>query len=273
MRTGDPSSPASTGGRPPNRPASVRLEFADIGLAIATGLATLHSLPRASVSYAAVFAIIGLALLTAVGAFGLSPLAIPFAGGFMLVGPILLCGYFELIRRSQRGRAAGLREAFGAFVAAPPALWMLALLCAFLFLIWITDAGILYSFTVGSARLPYDLAWLPAKGADVVVFEFAAAAMGALLAYLIFTVSAFSAPLIYERRAGLVDAVLASARTVIGNFRVCLVWGVLLAGVIMLSILAIPLLLLTLPVMAYASFALYRRAFPCMAQDDCRDMP
>ena len=55
-------------------------------------------------AYAAVFAVLGMILLTAIGAFGLSPMALPFAGGFMLVGPIMLTGYFELARLQALGK-------------------------------------------------------------------------------------------------------------------------------------------------------------------------
>jgi uncharacterized membrane protein len=48
----------------------------------------------------------------------------------------------------------------------------------------------------------------------------------------------------------------------LGNFIVCLVWGIVLGTVIVVSVLILPLLLVTLPVMSYASFAFYHRAFP-----------
>ena len=239
-----------------------RLTLADISVAISTGLSMLHTLPKVSVYYAAVFAVFGLILLTAIGAVGVSPMVLPFAGGFMLIGPILLTGYFELARLHQEGEQPELGDAFRAFGRAPGALWMLALLCAFLFLIWITDAGVLYTFTIGGADLTYDFDWLPDRAGDVLTFELWGSLMGSVLAYMIFVISAFSVPLIYEQRAGLIQAISASARTVLGNFLVCLTWGIVLGSVIVLSILVMPVLLFTLPVMSYASFALYRRALP-----------
>lgn len=243
-------------------PPARRLVPGDIPAALRAGRLTFSATRVPSIAYAAVFALLGLVLLGALWAFGVSPLALPFAGGFMLVGPILLAGYFELASRHARGRRPRLVDAFGAFRRAPRGLWLLALFCAFLFLIWITDAGILYSFTVGADRLGYPLQWQPEHRAEILRFALWGSLMGSALAYMIFAVSAFSVPLIYERRAGPVQAVHASVRAVLGNFSVCLLWGLLLGTSILLSILFTPLLLWTLPVMAYASFAFYRQAFP-----------
>lgn len=235
-----------------------RLTFSDIGNVIRNGRSLARAMPRVSLAYAAVFTGFGLILMIAIGILGLSPLALPFAGGFMLLGPVLLTGYFEVARLHEQGKQPRLADAFGAFRRAPAGLWAVALICAFLFLIWITDAGILYSFTIGGTHLGYDLARLQ----DVMAFELWGSLMGSVLAFMIFTVSAFSVPLIYEGRAGLVQAVNASVRTVFGNFLVCLAWGLVLGSVIMLSILLLPLLLFTLPVMSYASFSFYQKAFP-----------
>lgn len=238
------------------------LRYADIGRALRIGQARLRAIPAVSAAYAALFATLGVIVLTGLGALGMSPLALPLAGGFMLLGPVLLTGYFELATRSERGESPRLADALRAFREAPPALWLVALICAFLFLIWITDAGVLYSFTLGGAHLPYDLGWLPERGADVLSFALWGSLMGSALAYMIYVVSAFSVPLIYERRAGFVQAVGASARTVLGNFGVCLLWGCVLGAVIVASILLLPVLLVTLPWLSFASFALYRTAFP-----------
>jgi uncharacterized membrane protein len=69
-------------------------------------------------------------------------------------------------------------------------------------------------------------------------------------------------PLLCERRAGLVDAVTASVRVVFGSFLPMMLWAALISGLIIGSILLLPLLPLTLPWLAYASRALYRRVLP-----------
>jgi len=85
---------------------------------------------------------------------------------------------------------------------------------------------------------------------------------GAVVAFLLFAVSAFAVPLLCERRASLVEAVVKSVRIVFGNFFTTMVWAVLLSVTVIASILMLPLLLLTLPWLAYASRALYRSALP-----------
>ena len=88
------------------------------------------------------------------------------------------------------------------------------------------------------------------------------AIMGAILAFILFSVSAFSIPLIYDGRAQLVSGVVASVHAVFGRFGVVMCWALVLAGVIIVSTLLLPLLLVTLPVMAYASREFYFRTFP-----------
>jgi len=234
----------------------------DIGAALQAGWRDFRSLPGASMAYAGLFTLIGLALLTAIGTLGISPMALPFAAGFMLVAPVLLTGFFRLRTLQSVGTKPGLLDAFAAFGRAPGALWLVALICCFLFLVWITDAGVLYVMMIGTERLPYELPWLIKLQESVLAFEFWGMLMGSVLAFIILAVSAFSVPLLYEGRANLVEAIHVSVRAVLGNFFSAILWGLLLTAVTLTSILLLPLLAVTLPVLAYASFALYRRVFP-----------
>lgn len=239
-----------------------KLRLADIAGAVRSGYATFRAIPGVSIAYAAVFTAIGLILIGTVVALGFSPMSLPFAGAFMLVGPVVLSGYFELARKHATGSRPALADAFGAFRRAPAGLWLVALFCALLFLIWITDAGVFYSFTIGGQVANETLAWFPVARHDIWMFYFWISLVGSVLAYMIYLVSAFSVPLLYDKRATPIAAVHASVRTVLGNFLVCIAWGLVLSSIIIFSILLLPLLLISLPIMAYASYALYQTAFP-----------
>jgi uncharacterized membrane protein len=235
---------------------------ADLSAALSTGWHRFLAIPGPSIAFAALFALIGLVLLWAVGRFGVSPMALPFAGGFMLIGPVVLTGFFRMADLQDAGRATRLRDALGAFARAPAGLWVVALLCTFLFLIWVTDAAVLYAFTIGGEHLPYELPWGLRLERHIVAFQLWASLMGAVLAFIIFAVSAFSVPLLHARRALLAQALAASVRAVVRNLPASLAWGGLLTGATVLSIVLLPLLVVTLPVLAYASYALHRAVFP-----------
>lgn len=216
---------------------------------------------QVSVGYASIFALIGLVLLGLIGIAGVSPLAWPLTGGFMLIGPLLLCGFFTIAEKHRAGEKIGLSDALLALPRAPAALWVLALACTMLFLVWITDAATLYAFMIGGEHLPYHLPWLIALQENVVAFELWGSLMGSVIAFIIFAVSAFSVPLLYHQKAELVPAITISVKTVFSNFASSILWGLILSIAIMASIFLMPLFPVVLPVMAFASFVLYEKVF------------
>jgi uncharacterized membrane protein len=236
--------------------------IADVVASLVTGWQTFRTLPAASIAYAGAFALIGIVLLALIGHLGLSPMALPVSGGFLLVGPAFLTGFFRLAVIAAYGCPARLPDAFDAFARAPAGIWLVAAICAFLFLIWITDAAVLYAMMIGSEHLPYELPWLIRLERHVIAFELWGSLMGSVLAFIIFAISAFSVPLLHEGRADIVQAVVASVRAVLGNFVPSLAWGLILTGGTLLAILLLPLFVVLFPVLAYASFALYRKVFP-----------
>lgn len=248
----------ATGRHASLRPAA--LTMGDIGTALATGVRQFRALPGLSMAYAAVFVVLGLILFGALEAVAIAPISLSLAGGFMLVGPMLLAGFFALADTVQAGGRPAAAHIWQGFRRLPRGGWVVSFVCALLFLIWITDAGTLYGFMVG--REPAGFARLLEAEDAIVHFVVFSSIMGAVLAFILFAISAFSIPLIYDGRADLVAGVVASVRTVFGGFAVSMSWAGLLAAVIIASAVLLPLLLVSLPVMAYASRALYFRAFP-----------
>ena len=252
------SAPPPTVDQTTLRPAPIGL--ADVGCALRFGLAQFRAIPLLSMAFALLFVAIG-ALLFGILEFGaIAPMSLSLAGGFMLVGPILLAGFFGVSDKLRKGRNPGFGDIWSGFRQMPRGGWVMSFVCGLLFLIWITDAGILYGFMVG--REPIGLLRLLQIEHIVLNYAGYSAIMGGVLAFILFAVSAFSIPLIYDGRATLVSGVVASVRAVFGRFGVMMCWAFVLAAVIMGSVMALPLLLVSLPVMAYASRELYYRVFP-----------
>jgi len=236
------------------------LTLSMIGRALAAAWATANATRGISIAYAAIFTLAGLLIIGSLLALGLTPFVVAAAGAFMLIGPVILAGFFGIARTHEDGGRPGAGSLVDGFSAAAPAVWVLALVCALLFMIFITDAAILYSYMVGVA--PVWLTDIVPASANVMKFLFWGAVSGLVVAFLLFCISAFSVPLLCERRAGLVDAVTASVRIVFTGFVPAILWAALISALIIGSILLLPLLPLTLPWLAYASRALYRQVLP-----------
>ena len=236
------------------------LNLSDLGAALSFGMAQFRAIPLLSMSFAALFVSIGLLLYAALEFGRIAPMSLSLAGGFMLVGPVLLAGFFSVSDKVRDGRHPAFGDIWDGFRRMPRGGWVVSFVCGLLFLIWVTDAGILYGFMVG--REPFGFLRLLHIEGVVISYAGYSAIMGGVLAFILFAVSAFSIPLIYDGRAQLVSGVVASVRAVFGRFGVAMCWALTLSAVIIVSALLLPLLLISLPVMAYASRELYFRTFP-----------
>lgn len=230
-----------------------RVAVATVLSSIAGGWRTYRRCAMPALAFAAVFAALGVGIFVALAHFGLAAMMLPFAGGFLLVGPAVLAGFFGLRRAVAAARRPGWGDVFAGFRRAPRGLWVLAGVCSLLLLIWLTDAATVYSFMIGAATPDV---------AQVARFHFWTSLMGAVLAFIVFNVTAFAVPLLFDGRAQLVTAVTASVRAVFANLGAMLAWGLILAVAIIATILFPPLLLVSLPCLAFASDLLYLEVFP-----------
>lgn len=233
-----------------------RITVAAVPAAVLEGWRNLRRCLLPAMTYAAVFALIGLMIFALLLHFSLAAMILPFAGGFLLVGPVVLAGFFGLRRALVAGRQPGMQDVLQAFRQAPRGLLVISLVCVLLLLIWLTDAATVYSFMIGGAGQD---ALLPP---GTLRFHFFTSVMGAVLALIVFCISAFSVPLLFDRRATLVGAVAGSVRAVFTNIAALLVWALILALGVMATILFPPLLVLSLPCLAFASDLLYLEIFP-----------
>lgn len=235
-------------------------DITDLRRALAEGWVVASRTRAMSGAYAAFFTLIGAVILGLLLATGLTPFVVAAAGAFMLIGPAILAGFFGIARAAEANKPVGIHSIAAGFTAASRAIWVIALVSALLFMIFITDAAILYSFMVG--RTPVWLSEFTPAIPGVTSFLIWGSLSGLGIAFMLYCVSVFSVPLLCERRTSLVNAVVASVRAVFGNFVPAMTWAILLAALLIGSILLLPLLPLTLPWLAHASRALYRQVFP-----------
>jgi uncharacterized membrane protein len=201
-----------------------------------------------ALALAAVPAVVGVLILAGLLQAGLAPMVLPMAGGFLLVGPAAWPLFLAL------RRCGSLHGTAGVLRGAPRGLWALAGVCLLLFLIWMSDAATVYSFMIGGEA---------GIGAGRVAWFLAlTSVMGVVLALIVFCIAVFSVPLLLDRRAGLVQAVMASVKAVFASPGTMLLWAGVLGVTGIVSALCPLLLLPALPWLAFAGDLLYLEIFP-----------
>jgi uncharacterized membrane protein len=247
-------------------PAVRRIGLGDLRDALALGLADFEANRTDVVFLCIIYPIIGLVLGRLASGHGLLPLLFPLASGFALVGPLAAVGLNEISRRREAGSNVRWVDAFGVLRSpAIGAIALLGLMLVALFLLWQVVAQIIYVVTLGPAP--------PASVASFVSDVFttgggwtmivAGIGVGFLFALLVLAVSVVSFPLLLDRNAGIGTAVSTSMRAVAANPFVMAVWGLIVAGGLVLG--SVPLfvgLVVVLPVLGHATWHLYRKVAP-----------
>jgi uncharacterized membrane protein len=242
------------------RPEPRRIPPGQVIEALSYGLRTFLRAAPLCLVFSGSFAVLGIGIISLLSAIGLAPMGLPLVGGFLLVAPALLAGFFGISRALRGGRTPTSRDIAQGFRRSPRALWGLLVVCLFLFVIWVTDAGILYSFMLGQRYTGWQMLF-PLSG-ELMRFHLGAVVAGSLFALIVFCITAYAVPLLIERRANLAIAVTASVRAIFRSIAASAAWSVILGGTIILSVIVPLLLPVTLPIMAFATEHLYRAVFP-----------
>lgn len=242
-----------------------RMTRADVLDALRQGLEDFRARPSHYAFVAVVYPVIGFALFAWASRGDALELVYPLVAGFALVGPIAALGPYEISRRRERGLDASWGHALDVFRSpALPSLLAVGVVLLLLFGAWIAAAEAIYLWTLGpgaASSLPalagtvFGTAegWSMLLVGNLVGFLFALAAL---------CVSVVSLPLLLDRpEIGAAEAVTTSVRAVRRNPGPMLLWGLIVAGVLLLgAIPALAGLIVALPVLGHATWHIYRKA-------------
>ncbi len=243
-----------------------RIEVADLWDVLARGLADFAAYRTDVIFICIIYPLAGLVLARLAFGYDLLPLVFPLASGFALIGPVAAVGLYEMSRRREQGVDINWADAFGV-VRAPAfgAIVVLGLVLLAIFLVWLATAHAIYLATLGPeppasiGSFIRDVFTTGAGWAMIVV----GIGVGFFFAVLVLTISVVSFPLLLDRDVGLFAAVATSVRAVVTNPVPMAVWGMIVAGGLVIgSIPALLGLIIVMPVLGHATWHLYRKVVP-----------
>jgi uncharacterized membrane protein len=244
-------------------PVVRRIGIADLKIALAKGFDDFGANRDDVIFMCVIYPIIGLVLGRLAFGYGMLPLLFPLAAGFTLVGPLAAMGLNEMSRRRELGAHVTWMDAFG--VLHSPSIVAIAQLSALLiviFVLWLVVADTIYNVTLG----PEPPVSISAFAHDVLatnagwVLIGAGVGVGFLFAVAVLAISVVSFPLLLDRNVDVATALLTSIRAVLANPGTMAIWGLIIAGGLVIGSIPFFLgLVIVLPVLGHATWHLYRR--------------
>ena len=221
------------------------------------GFADLLAHPRPSLFYGACFTLFGYALVFSLR--DAPQYVVAAIGGFLLVGPSLAIGLYEISRRREAGEPVALAATMTAWKANLSNLGLFSAVLLVIFLLWSRASLITFALSF-SGQMPSTQAFIQMLAApENIDFLLAWAGIGALFASLVFAISVVAAPLMLDRKYDAITAMLASINVFRSNLPAMAVWGGLIAGLIGLSMLVDFLgLILSVPLIGHSTWHAYR---------------
>jgi uncharacterized membrane protein len=244
-------------------PAVNKITLQDVRNALVQGFDDFVNCRTDVLALSVIYPIAGLLLWWIASNNNMLPLLFPLVSGFALLGPLAAVGFYEMSRQREQGRKVSWADAFD--VVRSPAfgsMFVLGLVMLAIFLIWLVAAEAIYVAYFGPEP--------PASASSFLTQVFTTDAgwrmvtvgigVGFLFAVLVLSISTVSFPMLLDRNAGLGASVVTSVRTVLANPLPMAVWGLVVAGGLLIA--SIPLfvgLVVAVPVLGHSTWHLYRK--------------
>ncbi|MBW7837204.1 MAG: DUF2189 domain-containing protein [Sphingomonadales bacterium] len=227
---------------------------------LAKGWSDVWTAPLISLGYGLMFFAVSVLLTIGMFSFAWAAVVPAAAAGFMLVGPILAMGLYEVSRRHEAGQQVVFADALRALKGSSGQVRFAGVVLAILLLVWMRVATLLFALFFGTEYPPFieftqQLLMTP-EGVGLLVLG---TAIGAVFAFIVFATSAISIPMLLDRDIDFISAALASFEAVRRNWAAMLLWAWIIAVLMAVGIATFYIgLIVVFPLIGHATWHAYR---------------
>lgn len=240
---------------------------------LAKGWADLRACPLPSLFYGLCFAAMGLVLQLVFkhAAHYTSALA----SGFLLLGPFLSIGLYELSRRRERGIACALPPTLAIWRRNAGNIGVYSLVLIVIFLVWARASLVIFALFYTSEMPTLDHFVEQILRMDNLEFLGIYIAVGFVFAVLVFAISVVSIPLMLDRNQDAVTAIIVSFLALGRNAPAMILWAALIVTLVVAGFATYYLgLIVTVPLIGHATWHAYRDVLEAPSVGAlARDMP
>lgn len=228
---------------------------------LAEGAKDMRATGFGGVAYGLVFVLMGYAIAEVYQ--HVWQMTMGLTAAFFLMGPFICCGVYDLSRQRESEGQSSLWASFTCWLRNWKSIAFFAAILTFFMIVWARVSVVLFAL-FGKHNYP-ELTDMISKIISLDNLSFLAVwgAVGFVFASLVFAMSVVSMPMMLDRGADTIEAIVASAKALWANPGAMLVWAIsitLLIGVSLVFFL--PLLVLTAPLVGHTTWQFYKRLVP-----------
>lgn len=244
-------------------PPILEVSLADVFGALRAGWRDFLEAPLYGLALGGFYVVGGWLLILLLRYFDLPHLVYPLATGFALVAPFVVTGFYWVSRQLERAEPLSWAGVWGSLCAVckRDMRWM-ALVTVFTLIIWLDIAALLFfSFFGLTTSNPAEILTTIFTTSHGLTFLALGNIAGAIIALAVFSFSAISFPMLFDRDIDFITAMVTSVKVVKKNKLVMICWAGIIALLFGLSVLTGLLgLLVVLPLLGHATWHIYRKS-------------